>query len=72
MKEIILCMRYSCSCKLCPRNKRCDEELEKESMGDNYEKNIEKAGWCNGNILVSVAKDKSSNLLPATKNKRKE
>lgn len=25
-----LCMRYSESCKLCPRNKKCEEELKKE------------------------------------------
>ena len=33
MKEkntLWLCMRYSGSCKLCPRNKKCDEEIEKE------------------------------------------
>lgn len=28
-----LCMRYSESCKLCPRNKKCEEELEKERRG---------------------------------------
>lgn len=25
-----LCMRYSESCKLCPRNKKCEEELKQE------------------------------------------
>lgn len=33
MKEkntLWLCMRYSGSCKLCPRNKKCEEEIEKE------------------------------------------
>lgn len=28
-----LCMRYSESCNSCPRNKKCDEELEKEKRG---------------------------------------
>ena len=27
-----LCMKYSASCKLCPRNKKCDEEILKESQ----------------------------------------
>lgn len=27
-----LCMRYSESCKLCPRNKKCEKELEKELL----------------------------------------
>lgn len=34
MKEkdtIGLCMRYSESCKLCPRNKKCEEELKEEA-----------------------------------------
>ena len=26
-------MRYSGSCKLCPRNKKCDEEILKERRG---------------------------------------
>lgn len=35
MKEknyIGLCMRYSESCKLCPRNKKCEEELIEEAI----------------------------------------
>lgn len=35
MKEkdtIGLCMRYSESCKLCPRNKKCEEELREEAI----------------------------------------
>lgn len=35
MKEkdtIGLCMRYSESCKLCPRNKKCEEELKEEAI----------------------------------------
>lgn len=40
MKEkntLWLCMRYSGSCKLCPRNKKCDEEIEKERLGGRNE-----------------------------------
>jgi hypothetical protein len=33
-----LCMRYSGSCKLCPRNKKCDEEIEKERLVVIYDK----------------------------------
>lgn len=32
-----LCMRYSESCKLCPRNKKCEEELALEKRGVRYE-----------------------------------
>lgn len=31
-------MRYSGSCKLCPRNKKCDEEILKEKKGKNKKK----------------------------------
>lgn len=31
-----LCMRYSESCKLCPRNKKCGEELALEKRGVRY------------------------------------
>ena len=31
-----LCMRYSESCKLCPRNKKCEEELALEKRGVRY------------------------------------
>ena len=34
-----LCMRYSESCKLCPRNKKCEEELALEKRGVRYESN---------------------------------
>ena len=33
-----LCMRYGGSCRLCPRNKKCDEEIEKERRGAKSEK----------------------------------
>lgn len=32
-----LCMRYGSSCKLCPRNKKCEEELALEKRGVRYE-----------------------------------
>ena len=32
-----LCMRYGSSCKLCPRNKKCDEELALEKRDVRYE-----------------------------------
>lgn len=31
-----LCMRYSESCKLCPINKKCEEELALEKRGVRY------------------------------------
>ena len=44
MKEkniLALCMRYSESCKLCPRNKKCEKELSRERLktirGDHLE-----------------------------------
>lgn len=34
---IDLCMKYGCSCKLCPRNAKCDEELKEEKECAQYE-----------------------------------
>ena len=59
-ESLDLCFKYATNCKLCPRYKKCNDEIEKERKS-------KKVGWCNGNILVSVAKDKSSTLLPTTK-----
>ncbi len=44
-----LCMRYSGSCKLCPRNKKCDEEIEKERLGVKYESKNTRNGIRNSN-----------------------
>ena len=29
-----LCMRYSCTCKLCPRSEKCDIEINNEKVED--------------------------------------
>ena len=55
-EEIYYCFRYRC--KNCPKQRECEERA--------------KAGWYNGNTSVSVAENKSSILLPATKIKQKE
>lgn len=31
-ENLKLCMRYSESCKLCPRNKKCEEEFKRQTQ----------------------------------------
>lgn len=40
-----LCMKYGASCKLCPRNKKCDEEiLIEKKRGESYESKSSRNG----------------------------
>lgn len=55
-----LCMKYSESCKFCPRSKKCEEEL-------NIEENELKRVSVKRKMSVSVAEDEGSTPSPATK-----
>ena len=53
-------MKYSESCKFCPRSKKCEEEL-------NIEENELKRVSVKRKMSVSVAEDEGSTPSPATK-----
>lgn len=41
-ERLFLCFKYGSNCKFCPRNKKCEEEIERE-LNRRHEKNTRKA-----------------------------
>lgn len=57
-EKITLCIKYW-SCKRCPRDGKCEKELNM-------------AGWSNGNSSISLVEDGGSIPSPATKKRRND
>lgn len=33
-KSVLLCMKYATSCKYCPKNAKCEEEIKKVKLNE--------------------------------------